>query len=258
MINLTVINQNGTFTVDSREVAEMIEKEHAHLMRDIRSYAETLDNSANPNLDSLNFFIESTYIDKKNEERPCYLLTRKGCDMVANKMTGEKGILFTATYVTKFEEMEQTLKAPALKSMSQAELTAAIAQNQVEIERTANNALEIANKASRQITKALDIFTTPAKDDWRHEMNENVNQMCLEQGLSYLQFRHDIYAELENTAKVDLNSRQLRLRTRMKKEGATVTECKTVSKLDIVERDPKLKSIFEGIVRKYQAKYAVA
>lgn len=27
--------------------------------------------------------------------------------MVANKLTGEKGILFTAEYVTRFEEMEQ-------------------------------------------------------------------------------------------------------------------------------------------------------
>lgn len=32
--------------------------------------------------------------------------------MVANKMTGEKGVLFTAAYVTKFEEMEQRLQQP--------------------------------------------------------------------------------------------------------------------------------------------------
>jgi phage antirepressor YoqD-like protein len=30
--------------------------------------------------------------------------------MVANKMTGEKGVLFTAAYVTKFEEMEKALQ----------------------------------------------------------------------------------------------------------------------------------------------------
>jgi phage regulator Rha-like protein len=30
--------------------------------------------------------------------------------MVANKMTGTKGVLFTATYVTKFDEMEKQLK----------------------------------------------------------------------------------------------------------------------------------------------------
>lgn len=112
MDKLTLINHNGQFTIDSREVADMVEKEHAHLMRDIRGYAETLDNSENPKLDSAQFFIESLYTDKQNQERPCYLITRKGCDMVANKMTGEKGVLFTATYVTKFEEMENAQNKP--------------------------------------------------------------------------------------------------------------------------------------------------
>lgn len=99
-------------TIDSREVAEMTGKEHKHLLRDIKGYVKVLNPS--PNLDSANFFIESTYLDANNQSRPCYLLTRKGCDMVANKMTGEKGVLFTAKYVTKFEEMENQLK---LKSM---------------------------------------------------------------------------------------------------------------------------------------------
>lgn len=40
---------------------------------------------------------------------PSYYLTRKGCDMIANKMTGEKGTLFTAAYVTRFHEMEDEL-----------------------------------------------------------------------------------------------------------------------------------------------------
>ncbi len=55
------------------------------------------------------FFIPSTYTDNKGEQRPCYLLTKKGCDMVANKLTGEKGVLFTAAYVTAFEKMRREL-----------------------------------------------------------------------------------------------------------------------------------------------------
>ncbi|EZY35087.1 hypothetical protein V005_02524, partial [Staphylococcus aureus M520-1] len=30
-----------------------------------------------------------------------------GCDIVANKMTGSKGILFTATYVDAFHKMDE-------------------------------------------------------------------------------------------------------------------------------------------------------
>jgi Rha family phage regulatory protein len=104
---LSVIERNGLFVVDSREVAEMLGKEHDQLMRSIRTYLDYMESAK---LQSQNFFIESTYINSQNKEQPCYLLTRKGCDMVANKMTGEKGVLFTAAYVTKFEEMENKLK----------------------------------------------------------------------------------------------------------------------------------------------------
>lgn len=108
MNNLTIIKQNNQFLVESREVAELIEKKHDNLLRDIRGYKKILEDSSN--LKSQDFFIESTYINTQNKIQPCYLLTKKGCDMVANKMTGEKGIIFTAIYVTKFEEMEQELK----------------------------------------------------------------------------------------------------------------------------------------------------
>jgi len=108
MNNLTIIKHNRTFAVDSREVAEMVDKNHAHLLRDIQGYIGVLD--PNPILDSANFFIPWTYLDAQKQERPCYLITKKGCDMVANKMTGEKGVIFTAMYVTKFEEMETALK----------------------------------------------------------------------------------------------------------------------------------------------------
>lgn len=37
-------------------------------------------------------------------------MTKLGCDFLANKFTGEKGILFTARYVKRFHEMEEALK----------------------------------------------------------------------------------------------------------------------------------------------------
>lgn len=63
----------------------------------------------NPKLGADNFFIESNYSSGIGKNYKCYLLTKQGCDMVANKITGEKGVLFTATYVTKFEEMKKDL-----------------------------------------------------------------------------------------------------------------------------------------------------
>jgi Rha family phage regulatory protein len=116
MKKMKIVSINGKLLADSREVAEMVGKDHAHLMRDIRGYVEIMNASENPKLDSLEFFLPSTYkVEGNNKTYECYKITRKGCDMVANKMTGEKGVLFTATYVTKFEEMERQLSNPAIQ-----------------------------------------------------------------------------------------------------------------------------------------------
>lgn len=151
MNQLQIINQNGQLLVDSREVAEMINKEHAHLLRDIKNYLTILGKS---NFGLADFFIESYYNDSQGKPRLHYHLTKKGCDMVANKMTGEKGVLFTAIYVTRFEEMEkQTKQAPALSErqaiIQSLKLTAELAEEQEEIK---GKIVELEQKVDHQIT----------------------------------------------------------------------------------------------------------
>ncbi|MDT2980433.1 Rha family transcriptional regulator [Enterococcus casseliflavus] len=104
--------QNIERTLTSNEVAEMIGKDHSKLIRDIRTYIGYL---AEAKIGSGNFFIESYYKDANNQERPNYLLTKQGCEMVSNKLTGAKGVQFTARYVSRFNEMETHIKEQALK-----------------------------------------------------------------------------------------------------------------------------------------------
>ena len=85
---------NDREAMDSRDVAKMIGKRHRDLMRDIRRYISEMATSAK--LRALDFFIESSYEDAKGETRDCYLLTKQGCEFVANKLTGKKGTIFTA------------------------------------------------------------------------------------------------------------------------------------------------------------------
>lgn len=98
------VGESKTRVIDSRDVAKMIGKSHAHLMRDIYRYINDME--MDPKLDSSKFFIESSYVDSMHREKPCYLLTKKGCEFVANKLTGRKGTIFTATYVSLFNEYE--------------------------------------------------------------------------------------------------------------------------------------------------------
>ena len=110
MNELNVIRRNGVEVVDSRDVARAVEKQHKNLLADIRWYIEAMEDSGELKIQPSEFFIPSTYINSQNKEQPCYLLTKKGCDMVANKMTGEKGVLFTAAYVTAFEKMRERIQ----------------------------------------------------------------------------------------------------------------------------------------------------
>jgi len=61
---------------------------HKNLLHDIRNYVDIMENATkrNPEFNGRNFapvdfFIPSEYQDSKGESRPCYLLTKKGCDI---------------------------------------------------------------------------------------------------------------------------------------------------------------------------------
>lgn len=102
-------------TLTTLEVAEMVETEHWKLLRKlegqqkdgrhIRGYVEIL---ADNDLVVSDYFIQSTYRDSSGKENKCYEVTRMGCDFLANKSTGEKGVVFTARYVKRFNELEQS------------------------------------------------------------------------------------------------------------------------------------------------------
>lgn len=90
-------------TITSMEVAEMVGKKHYDLLKDIRKYVDQLAEGKIPAGD---FFTEATYKDANNQERPCFLVTKKGCEFIAHKLTGQKGTEFTARYINRFHEME--------------------------------------------------------------------------------------------------------------------------------------------------------
>jgi len=115
--NLTLIQKGNNHYIDSREVAVVIGKEHNHLLRDIRSYARIIDKRGASKNGHSDFFVESSYSSVQNKVMPCYLISRMGADIIANKLSGEKGILFTVAYVTRFTEMEAYLRAEREKEL---------------------------------------------------------------------------------------------------------------------------------------------
>ena len=103
------MNDLRKITLTTLEVAEMLEVPHSDLLkklegrRDRKGYIQILNEGQ---MSAVDYFAKSAYVDGNGEERSCYEVTRLGCDFLANRSTGEKGVLFTARYVKKFYDME--------------------------------------------------------------------------------------------------------------------------------------------------------
>ena len=110
-------------TITTLEIAEMMETPHYEILRKLEGTTNA-DGSTKQigiipvltdgKIPVSDYFSVSTYKDASGKENRCYNVTKLGCDFLANKFTGEKGILFTARYVKRFDEMEKQIKNSAL------------------------------------------------------------------------------------------------------------------------------------------------
>ena len=150
MNNLPLIKTDGEYYADSRDVAEAIERPHKDLLKSIRNYIDYLGQG---NFSPSDFFVEATYTNEQNKEMPCFLITKKGCDMIANKLTGKKGVLFTAAYVSAFEQMKNQLESsqtaiqhfPA-KATSAGEIASLVKNVRITMERQNSPAVKVAKQ----------------------------------------------------------------------------------------------------------------
>lgn len=142
--------------IDSREVAEMVGKQHNELLKDIRRYAEQLGEGKIPQSD---FFTESTYVNSQNKKMPCYQVTKKGCEFIAHKLTGVKGTEFTAKYINRFHEMEDAIKAHIptgneLIALAVVEAQKLLAQKEEEIKQLEDSVQQMDNVITELTPKA--------------------------------------------------------------------------------------------------------
>lgn len=196
--------------IDSREVAEIVGKEHSKLLRDIKRYAEEL---AKLNFEFSDFFIESSYsVQGQNRKYTCYLVTKKGCEFIAHKLTGIKGTKFTATYINRFHEMEDTLEKNELTSLEklvrqQAEVIGNMQelvqdivqkQNSVEQEDTVNNQI---NPYRTDITAEL--------EGRKKELYRLTSKVADIYGLTQTKALHNLYLAMEESLNVPLDAYRL-------------------------------------------------
>lgn len=106
--------------ISSLEVAEMVRRDHKNVLQDIRGVIAHLDELK---IQPVNYFVESSYKGGNGQQRPCYLLTKQGCELYGNRMTGTDGTAFSVKYIERFNEMEQQAQKVVPLSKDQALVT---------------------------------------------------------------------------------------------------------------------------------------
>ena len=192
---MNIITTNSQ-TITSMEVAQMIDKEHKYLLRDIRRYLNQIDKinmekSNQTKIAPVDFFIENTYTDNKGEIRPCYNITHKGCEFIANKLTGIKGTEFTARYVTRFHELEEDNTINALISTMKT-----ISDTMLEIQKSTNERLDRLENSLKETQSTQPKLSKKKWSYWSTKMFPKYQLLTDYFRISYKELYKNLYNEI--------------------------------------------------------------
>lgn len=101
--------------LSSREVADMMEIRHDVLLKKIDGINKDL---ADHKIVVSKYWAEDTYKDNSGKSNREFLITKRGCEFLANKTTGTKGNLFTDRYMDRFEEMKEYIEEETQRILS--------------------------------------------------------------------------------------------------------------------------------------------
>ena len=104
-----LVNKDREVMVDSRYVAEVFEKEHKQVMRDIRVLTEKLG-VLSEDIGRYKF-VPSSYKNIQGKKQPCYLLNRNAFTLLVMGYTTPKALAFKVWYINRFDEMESLLQS---------------------------------------------------------------------------------------------------------------------------------------------------
>lgn len=187
------------------------------------------------------------------------LITESGYLMLVKSFTDDlawkvQRELVKGYFRAKSSDPQFSTLSPQLQALINIEM------RQHEQERQMNELALKVQRNSDTMDKVTAAYTAPiaSGDNWQESANHTINALVEHFCLNHQMFRRELYEELERESGCDLQQRLTRLKNRMKAAGATVTQCRTITKLTIISQDKKLRSIFIGILRRRTLEFTAA
>ena len=129
-------------TMSSLQIAEITEKRHDAVLRDIRNLLDQGVGAHN--------FVESSYNNSQNKELPCFILTKKGCLILASGYNA----LLREKIINRWEELELQHRNGGFQipqTLSEALMLAAEQTKQLEQAKAEKHLLERQNRAQESL-----------------------------------------------------------------------------------------------------------
>ena len=242
-----VIMQNQQAVTGSLQVAEIFEKNHQHILRDLDSLKGGVQNWTD-------LFHEDSYTHPQNKQTYRQIfMNRDGFTLLAMGFTGQKALQFKLKYIEAFNKMEKHIKqqldtsnlSPELQFMSS--VVQSLAKQELatkQLETKIDNISEIVALDSR---------------DWRKKANSILRKIAFKQGGMdrFKEIGNESYERLENRAKCNLNIRLDNRKKNMIVQGAGKTAVKKLNKLDVIAEDARLTEIYLSVIKDMAIKYDV-
>lgn len=176
LVEIMKLNKEEVTVVTSLDIAETFEKEHKHVLRDIREL-ECSDEFRQSN------FEQSTYLNQQNHKQPMYYITRDGFTLLAMGYTGEKAMKFKEGYIRQFNAMEKAL----IGKMREREKGIAVRQ-------ALTNALKESNENERMHGHAYSTYTNVI---YKSIFRKSAKQLREEYGIEKKDNLRDCFSEEE-------------------------------------------------------------
>lgn len=223
----------STQLTTSMKIAEVTNKRHADIMRDIRDEMQKLEAGG---ISNERKFALVSYTDNKGEKRPCYQLSKEGVLQLAARYDA----------VIRAKLIELAMKQDKPQSIE--DLIIMQAQSVKELKGQVNQLTGTIGNIKEAV------ISEP--DNWRDDINRKLNKIAKAIGVNkFREVRAESYKLLEQRAGVDLDRRLDNRRLRMLKEGMSKTAINHANKIDIIDSDKKLREIYGKIVSEYLIKY---
>ncbi|MFR1378424.1 MAG: phage antirepressor Ant [Clostridium neonatale] len=259
MINELVLQNGRIKSVDLVDIINTFRKEegktdlrHDSFIAKIRKELETLNALG---LGADQNFLEGKYLDKNNQERPCFELTRDGTVEMLNSESAYCRYK-TVEYINKLQEkIKNPQKPTCIEDVLISSLQEMKAMRQeVQAIKQANTENQEAIQGIRDVV-AINTSTMSWREDCRKIIVKIAHKLG---GNSFIgDVNREVYDLMRTRLKVRLDVKLTNLRRRMADEGVCVSKRNSMNYLDVIKDDARLVEGYVSIVKELAVKYGV-